>query len=210
MVVAMETTHNQVKVITKTIVKPGMKFEYPAVACLKNYSVQQRINLLISAEINRMLADTAYCETVPDSMISGWYEIKTNINSVLSLSQILYYYCGGAHGMTINRSMTFNTDTSILYELKDLFIPGSSYMQKINDIINKQIIDRGLSESVDFKGISSNQDYYIAQKSLVVYFQLYEITNYAAGFLYFPISIYELGDIVRKGAPLDLMLNYPY
>jgi hypothetical protein len=199
-----------VKIITKAIKKPNMKFEYPSIVCMKDRAVQQRINMLISAEINRMLADTAGCETIPESQITGWYELKTNTNSVLSLSLVLYYYCGGAHGMTVISSMTFNTDTGILYNLDDQFIPGSSYMQKINEIITGQIAQRDICYSVEFTGIRLDQDYYISDKTIVIYFQLYEISCYAAGFQYFPISLYDLSEFIKQGTPAELMMNYSY
>jgi len=199
-----------VKIITKTIAKRSMRFDYPSIVCMKDHAVQQRINMLISAEINRMLADTAGCEAMPESQITGWYEIKTNTNMVLSLSLVMYYYCGGAHGMTIIKSMTFNTDTGILYKLEDQFVPGSNYIQRINEIITGQITQRDMSYSINFTGISSDQDYYIADKTIVIYFQLYEILCYAAGFQYFPISLYELGEVIKQGTPAELMMNYSY
>ena len=61
-----------VKIITKTIAKRSMRFDYPSIVCMKDHAVQQRINMLISAEINRMLADTAGCEAMPESQITGY------------------------------------------------------------------------------------------------------------------------------------------
>ena len=51
---------------------------------------------------------------------------------------------------------------------------------RINEIITGQITQRDMSYSIDFTGISSDQDYYIADKTIVIYFQLYEILCYAA------------------------------
>ncbi|WP_337445661.1 RsiV family protein [Ornithinibacillus scapharcae] len=57
----------------------------------------------------------------------------------------------------------------------------------------------------DFTEISPNQDFYIADKSLVIYFQLYEITPYVYGFPMFPISVYQIQDIIREDGPLGRM-----
>jgi hypothetical protein len=58
-----------------------------------------------------------------------------------------------------------------------------------------------------FKGISPEQDYYIADKALVLFFQLYELTAYAYGFPYFPISIYDLQTIIDEQGPLGKMFG---
>ena len=58
----------------------------------------------------------------------------------------------------------------------------------------------------EFTTIRPEQDYYIADKALVIYFQLYELTPYAYGFPYFPISVYEIQDIIDENGPLGRML----
>jgi hypothetical protein len=40
----------------------------------------------------------------------------------------------------------------------------------------------------------------------VLYYQLYEMTAYVFGFPYFPISIYEMADIVAEDGPLGRMM----
>jgi hypothetical protein len=37
-------------------------------------------------------------------------------------------------------------------------------------------------------------------------YQLYELTPYVFGFPQFPISVYEIQDIIREDAPLGVML----
>ncbi|WP_368668759.1 RsiV family protein [Sporosarcina sp. 6E9] len=51
-------------------------------------------------------------------------------------------------------------------------------------------------------------DFYIADTSLVVYFQLYEITPYYLGFPYFPIPILDVADIIKPNSPLDTMITF--
>ncbi|WP_368073024.1 RsiV family protein [Virgibacillus salinus] len=50
-----------------------------------------------------------------------------------------------------------------------------------------------------------DQDFYIADKALVIYFQLYEITPYVFGFPMFPISVYAIKDIINEDGPLGRM-----
>ena len=46
------------------------------------------------------------------------------------------------------------------------------------------------------------QHFYIADKTLVIYFQLYEITPYVVGLPMFPISVFDLADIIDESGPL--------
>ena len=100
------------------------------------------------------------------------------------------------------KSLTFDVRTGNVYQLPDLFKPSSDYIQVISNIIRKQIKLRDLPTINEFTSIASNQDFYLADKSLVVYFQLYDITPYYVGLPMFPISVYELGDVIEEDGPL--------
>ncbi len=74
--------------------------------------------------------------------------------------------------------------------------------------VKQQIQERNIDVFEDKEVmVSSNQDYYIADKALVLFYQLYEITPYYVGIPMFPISVYELEDIIREGTPLERMLS---
>jgi hypothetical protein len=91
--------------------------------------------------------------------------------------------------------------------LGELFKPDSNYVQRLSAIIQRQITERKIQLLEPFQGIRPDQDYYIADKSLVIYFQLYEITPYYYGFPYFPISVYEIQDLIREDGPLGKVLG---
>jgi hypothetical protein len=111
-----------------------------------------------------------------------------------------------AHGMTFLNSLTFDAATGQDYRLSELFKPGSDYAARINEQIRKQIRERDVQLLGEFGGIRPDQDYYLADKALVIYFQLYEITPYAFGFPMFPISVYVFQDIAAENSPLGRML----
>lgn len=89
-----------------------------------------------------------------------------------------------------------------LCTLKDLFKPGSNYVRRLSALVDIQIQERDLPTLGDFRGISPDQDFYIADKTLVIYFQLYEITPYVVGLPMFPISVFDLADIIDESGPL--------
>ncbi len=153
-----------------------------------------------------MLHDQGYPQN-PQTDVSAFYELKSNEKNILSLSLINYAFSGGAHGLTVQKSLTFDTQNARQYALKDLFKPGSDYIGRLSAIITAQIKQRNIPLLVDFKSIRPDQDYYIADKALVVYFQLYELAAYVYGFLYFPISVYDIQDIIAEDGPLGKMLG---
>src|SRR5699024_4139644 len=112
---------------------------------------------------------------------------------------------GAANGLTIMKSLTFDTETGKNYSLKDLFKPNSDYVSVLSKLINKQIESRDIPLLDTFQGIAPDQDYYIADKALVLYFQPIEITAHYYGFPMFPISVFDIQDIINENSPLGRM-----
>lgn len=204
----MNIIQNPVQIITQKLMSsdPNLVVHYPVVVGMINTVAQQRINHRILTLVNKLIIEQGYYQS-PNTTIQGWYEIKTNQRGILSLSISNYAYpYQAAHGLTIIKSLTFNINTGKTYELKDLFKPDSNYVEVLSEMIAVQIREREIPLLEDFKGISPEQDFYIADKCLVIYFQLYEITPYVYGFPYFPISAYEIQGILRENGPLDKMI----
>ena len=194
---------------TQHVVRPNFDVYFPIVEGGPNAQAQQHINMRIMQEMNQLIASPYPPGTPgPPPAYTGGFEIKTNERYVLSISLIMYSFAGGAHGMTYIRSLTFDTRTGKEYSLAELFKPNSGYVAKINANIRAQIAARDLPLLGEFTGIAPNQDYYIADKALVIYFQLYELVPYAYGFPAFPISVYELQNEVIEDGPFGRMLGH--
>lgn len=194
-----------VLVNTQRVKEPRLDLYYPVVHGLKSIAVQRRINYAIQNMVKKMLSDQGYYSN-PRTQVTASYEVKTNERGVLSLSLNNYAFAGGAHGMTIIKSLTFDVCTGRIYSLADLFKPGSDYQKVLSAIIEKQIKEREIPVINEFTGIKPDQDYYIADKVLVVYFQLYDLTPYAYGFPEFPVTMYQVEDIVDENGPLGRMI----
>lgn len=201
----MNTVMPPVMVFTRRLLMPNMNLFYPVVSGLPNVAVQQSINNRIYNLVIQLIAQQGYYEN-PQTQVTGWYELKSNLRGILSLNIGNYSYPPmAAHGLTVIKSLTFDIQTGREYQLSDLFKPGSDYVSLISDNIRKQIAERDIPLLDNFKGISPNQDYYIADKALVVYFQTYEITPYVVGLPMFPISVFELQEIAADNGPIDRM-----
>lgn len=203
----MPTPTLPVSIQTMVVKQQGFTIYYPQVVGLQNMTVQQSINQTIS-QLMQFLMQQQYEQQGTNNFTEmiGTFEIKTNERNVLSLSLSNYAFAyQHAHGLTLMKSLTFDTVTGKSYNLKDLFKPKSNYVEVLSKIIKKQISERNILLLDTFSHISPNQDFYIADKSLVLYFQVYEITAYYIGFPMFPISVFEIQDIIDENGPLGRM-----
>ncbi|WP_237262361.1 DUF3298 and DUF4163 domain-containing protein [Sporosarcina ureae] len=187
--------------------KPKVDVSYPVITQLGDPKVQQKLNQVLFKEMNKMLEDNNYYDPSLVEMVAT-YEIKNNQRDLFSINLIVYSFTGGAHGMTYVKSLTFDTKTGRQYNLQDLFKPGSPYVQRISEYIRRHIQQWKTPIIEPFTKIKPDQDFYIADTSLVVYFQLYEISPYVAGFPYFPIPLLDLQEIIKPNSPADRMLPF--
>jgi hypothetical protein len=183
-----------------------LELYYPVIYGLKNSEVQRKINYDILTTVQQLMIQQGFYEN-PLTTITGTFELKSNEKGVLSVTIENYAYSGGAHGLTILKGLTFDVKTGKKYSLNELFKPNSNYTTILSEEVKQQIKERDMLLLSEFKGISPQQDYYIADKALVLFFQLYDLTAYVFGFPYFPISVYDVQNIVNEASPLGKMLS---
>ncbi|NIK76690.1 hypothetical protein FHS15_001815 [Paenibacillus castaneae] len=184
---------------------PKADLYLPFVSGGQSEAADRKINATIHMTVQQIVQSQGSLDD-PRAQMLGYFEQKTNQKDYLSLSLFNYAYTGGAHGLTLQQSLTFKQSTGQTYTLAQLFKPGAEYVKRLSDIVSAQIKARAIEPLEPFKTIRPDQDYYVADRSLVIYFQLYELTAYVYGFNYFPISVYELQDIINDDGPLGPML----
>ena len=182
---------------------PDLQVFYPRVVKMQNRALEHLINTSIVAKTQELI--NLQVNQSPSTVVEmlGTYEVKNNQRDVLSLAFSNYtYYYQAAHGMTYIKSLTFDLKQRKLLQLKDLFKSDSDYINRISSLIKVQIAERDIPLLEEFTTIQPDQDFYIADKTLVIYFQLYELTPYVFGFPMFPLSVYDLQDIIIEDGPL--------
>ncbi|TYP72513.1 DUF3298 and DUF4163 domain-containing protein [Paenibacillus methanolicus] len=194
-----------VHVQASRITFPKVELWIPVVSGVQNAGARNAINAAIRQQVRELAADQGSLDD-PRAEMQGYFELKTNEKSILSLSLFNYAYTGGAHGLTLQKSLTFHIGTGKRYSLAELFKPGSSYVKRLSERIKAQITERQIATLGEFVSIAPNQSFYVADRALVIYFDLYELAPYAFGFPYFPISVFELADIVNPNGPLAPMI----
>jgi hypothetical protein len=134
------------------------------------------------------------------------YIISYNENCYLSLYFDQYEYAGGAHGLTVRYSDTWNLPKSKRMELSEMFPHRENYKAFVIESINKQIeTEIGNGNVMYFddypKLVAENfkpNNFYLTKEGLVIYFQQYDIAPYASGIPTFVIPYGPGGAMMPK------------
>lgn len=175
---------------------------YPHVVEMSNNELQNKIN-----ETLRKQSGIDY-KGRPDETFRQDYDVMLNNNGIMSiLNQSDMYMKGAAHGMTMRNAINIDMTDGKLYALQDLFKPGSDYKTKLNAIIKKKLADDNIPLLREFEGVNEKQEYYLLDNELVIYYQLYDYTPYAYGFLEFYIPYENITDIIDKKGPIARIIG---
>lgn len=193
-------------VLTRAITGRNRQIYYPQLANLANHQAETQINRILFQTVQGLIKDQQNVQIPGDTQMQGSYEIKNNQRGIFSTTLSNYAYTPRmAHGMTFLGSVTANIHTGTIYSLRSLFKPGSNYVEVISAHVKEQIRRRQIPTLEPFTAISPDQEFYLADKTLVIYFQLYAITPYYVGFPMFPISVYDLEPIIDENGPLAIL-----
>ena len=134
------------------------------------------------------------------------YQVTYNQNCALSLYFDQYEYAGGAHGLTIRYSDSWNLQKSKKIEMMDLYPHRNNLKEVLAGIIIGQI-DAGYNpeESVFFSDYGKLvqdtikiNNFYLIPEGVVIYFQEYDIAPYSTGIPTFIIPFSVGGPIAPK------------
>lgn len=203
----MATLAFPVSIQTFVLDRGSVKIYYPQVFGMQDLTIQQTINQKILQLTQHVIQEQHQKQQTPEfDQIIGSFELKNNQRNILSLTISNYAIAKHhAHGLTIMKSLTFDLLTGKTYQLHELFKPNSNYAEILTDQVKEQIKARDLPVIEDFDTISKDQDFYMADRTLVLYFQPYDLTPYYYGFPIFPISVYTLTNVIGDDSPLAVM-----
>lgn len=120
------------------------------------------------------------------------YEITNNTNNIVSLYADEYIFSGGAHGITVRSSQTWNMNCGCMVPLEKFYSNNPYFILNILKEINKQIAN---NPEVYFDNTCSlvlntfnPESFYLKQDgTVVVYFQQYDIAPYSSGIRTFEV-----------------------
>jgi hypothetical protein len=177
---------------------------------LKNYKIaENRINATIDRQIVQFLKDNEYnlfieaVRVYKEAVENGYpirpfesllvYQVTHNAFGLLSSYRDRYDYTGGAHGITIRKSTTFNLKTGAVIPLDAFFPSNFNYSQFL---IDEMIKIAKKDPSIYFENYQeliikyfNPKSYYLTEKGIAIYYQQYEIAPYSTGIVVFEIPL---------------------
>ncbi|WP_245203467.1 WG repeat-containing protein [Ammoniphilus resinae] len=170
---------------------------YPQIEGMQSRSAQAKVNQRLK-ELSQVVPITP--NTQLDYSYTGDFSIFFSKKNLLEFELDGYHFpFGAAHGMPSRVFAPVDLVTGEVYQLRDLFIPGSDYVKVISDIIANQIKNDPQYSYVfpnTYKGIKVDQPFYVKDEALYIYFLPYEIAPFAAGFPTFKIPFKEIGSMI--------------
>lgn len=171
---------------------------YPQIKGMKHETKQNTVNTkLKSLSLVKPMGE----ESQLDNSYTGDYSVEFAKKDLLILRLDGYNYpFGAAHGMPSKIYPHINLINGKFYNLKDLFKLSSNYVKILSDIIAKQIKNDPQYSYVfpdSYKGITTNQSFYLNSNTLFIYFTPYEIAPYAVGFPTFKIPFKDIINIIN-------------
>ncbi|MDQ1004859.1 hypothetical protein QFZ28_005399 [Neobacillus niacini] len=157
--------------------------------------------------VNQKLKELSGVKPVPqhtqlESSYAGDFDVSFYKNNLVVIEINGYDYpFGAAHGMPVKKYAHIDLKTGRFYELKDLFMSGADYVKEISEIIGDKLKNDNQYSYVfpdAYKGIKTDQPFFISEGAVNLYFEPYEIAPYAAGFPTFTISFEEINSIINK------------
>lgn len=186
-----ETEYSEVKIQTPKISIPNEK------------EFSEKLNNMISdkaEEAAEKFEKKVISSDIADKGVFDMLQrVNYNKNDFISITEELYTYTGGAHGMTVRHTRNIDILRQCEITLEDLFAE-EGYKDTLKRMINEEIEENQeeYSELWQKPEIKSNQDFYITDDLLVIYYQPYELSYYARGFVEFPLRLPELKGYLKE------------
>ncbi|MHB1153167.1 MAG: DUF3298 and DUF4163 domain-containing protein [Eubacteriales bacterium] len=126
-------------------------------------------------------------------------------NQLISLFYDIYDYTGGAHGFTVRHGDTWDMKKGTIISLESLFDRDYDYMANILLYITEEAKHRQITETTNyFDDLDENiikyfnqNNYYLTDEGLAVFYPLYTIAPYSEGIQVFVIPYSIFGDKLR-------------
>lgn len=182
---------------------------YPQIEGMDNKSTQEHVN----AKIKQM---ATLVQPKPEEALDYEYDadwaVKFFRKQLLVLEENSYKYpYGAAHGMPGLEYSHIDLKTGSFYQLKDFFKKDANYVKILSDMVGEQIKAQGKDSAVwldSYRGIKTDQPFFMTGDALNLYFYPYEIAPFAAGFPTFKIPFKDIMGIIDTEGDFYQSFNY--
>lgn len=163
---------------------------FPVFFEINNFAVEKLINETIYNDIHIFLRETYQLslDTWKKEKETGSSLRKSNISITFKvynfknyLSIVVDYarYTGGAHGITLRKAYNFDLQKGIQLKLSDLI--NNNTRRQIIEKINTEIENNRQKYFGEKIKYLSQEQFYLSDEGLIIFFQQYEIAPFASG-----------------------------
>lgn len=192
----------------------------PSIYGMNDRSAENQLNIeLRKLSIFDPPSDDIYTQTqliITDEEILpynyyGNFKILLYKGNLLILDLVGYYSELNKESiLQVRKTCSINLITGKLYKIKDLFNEDSNWDIEINNNIIKIIKEEPNYNFIfpdSFKGITQNQDFYIDNENLYIYYHPEKIAPESIGFVTFTIPLKNIDKIINKEGEFYKLLN---
>lgn len=178
-----------------------MLIYYPEISNLPDKNIESSINQELKKEFVGDGPVSSKENGQYTEIINAGFNVSDIKNLLVFEKDGYFYSIGAAHPQSYAIYYHVDVKTGKFYNLADLFKKGSSYLKELSAIVNGQIKEKSKDPDSMFYpdtavDMQNDQQFAIAQNSLKIIYQPYEIAPYAAGLPEFEIPFTQVMDII--------------
>lgn len=169
--------------------------------------VEGMTDLGIQVGVNKQLMElSGHKEIKEDEALDYTYYANFDVQYynknllVLKLVSSTYPF-GAAHPMPTMQTPVINLVTGKFYKLDDLFKSDVDWKSQLNTILQDMVKNNMMYDTL-FEGtkvmIEDNQNFYVDQEALYIYYPPYDIGPYSSGFITFRIPYTEISSLLNQ------------
>ncbi len=158
-----------------------------------------KLNKDIFAVANKSLDTWKYADERDKIKFKSTYKIEFEKEELISIrfDQVIKVNDGIRPYFEI-KSITLNKSSGKKYNLSDLFYPHSGYEVILGNFIKDKINSENIDTIREFQGLDAEQEFYLTDNGLVIYYQPYVYTTRSYGPLIVEIPYLRIYKIIRK------------
>ncbi len=176
-------------VMTKT--ESGIRYT-PKVSIRGDETVAGLINDDIAALMEQMFTKAGYTEGEPYTLT---YEIKSNQRMLLSLLFRLAVKRDTDSAVVV-KTATYHCMAGKRLSFDEFFNQKRNWQGRVRDAAEAVAADLNLDIIGQIPVVNGSNEFYIADKTLVLVYQQYEIATFASGIPILPIPMYTIEDVM--------------
>ena len=175
-------------------------------------SIEEAVNAFTKSEIKKYKREI--CGSTPESKIIGesWMnheyftknKILYNAHGILSYSNYVYTFTGGAHGMNTTSCFVYD-----FYENQEIGINSifeEEYIDEVLALIKEQLALHQGAESIDMSYVNVTENFYVDNEGMHWIYNPYEIAPYAVGAIEVVLPYSKIENYFIENTPIKSIL----